>query len=101
MKKEFKYEIKEHIGTVSSSPDGKYATEVNLISYNDAPATHIESCDKIMGSQNATPSITDSMGRTQHPTWNKETGQMYKGITLTDDEAETLGKILLGMKDNG
>ncbi len=31
-------------------------------------------CDKIMGSQNATPSITDSMGRTQHPTWINESG---------------------------
>lgn len=40
----------------------------------DALATHIESCDKIMGSQNATPSITDSMGRTQHPTWINESG---------------------------
>ena len=27
-----------------------------------------------MGSQNATPSITDSMGRTQHPTWINESG---------------------------
>lgn len=40
----------------------------------DALATHIESCDKIMGSQNATPSITDSMGRTQRPTWINESG---------------------------
>ena len=32
MKKEFNYEIKEHFGTVSTSEDGKYATEVNLIS---------------------------------------------------------------------
>lgn len=40
----------------------------------DALATHIESCDKVMGSQNATPSITDSMGRTQHPTWINESG---------------------------
>ena len=40
----------------------------------DALATHIESCDKIMGSQNATPSITDSIGRTQHPTWINESG---------------------------
>ena len=40
----------------------------------DALSTHIESCDKIMGSQNATPSITDSMGRTQHPTWINESG---------------------------
>lgn len=40
----------------------------------DALATHIESCDKMMGSQNATPSITDSMGRTQRPTWINESG---------------------------
>lgn len=40
----------------------------------DALAKHIENCDKIMGSQNATPSITDSMGRTQHPTWINESG---------------------------
>ncbi|MCI5648622.1 MAG: PC4/YdbC family ssDNA-binding protein [Fusicatenibacter sp.] len=75
--KEFKYEIKKHIGTVSSSPDGKYATEVNLISYNNAPA------------------------KVDIRNWNKETGQMYKGITLTAEEAENLTQILLGMKDNG
>ena len=34
----------------------------------DALATHVENCDKIMGSQNATPSIKDSMGREQYPT---------------------------------
>ena len=40
----------------------------------DALATHVESCDKIMGSQNTTPSIKDSMGREQYPTWINESG---------------------------
>ena len=75
--KEFKYEIKKHYGTVSTSSDGKYATEVNLISYNNAPA------------------------KVDVRTWNKETGQMYKGITLTAEEAESLAKILLDVKENG
>lgn len=33
--KEFKYEIKKHIATVSKSNDGKIALEVNLMSYNE------------------------------------------------------------------
>lgn len=72
---EFKYEIKKHIGTVSTSEDGRFALEVNLISYNDAPA------------------------KVDIRTWNKETGRMYKGITMTEEEAESLGQILLGMSD--
>lgn len=40
----------------------------------DALATHVDDCDKIMGSQNATPSIKDSMGREQYPTWINESG---------------------------
>ena len=76
MKKEFKYEIKKHYGTVSTSEDGKYSTEVNLISYNDAPA------------------------KVDIRTWNKETGRMFKGITLTGDEAKTLAQILLGIEEN-
>ena len=74
MKKEFNYEIKEHFGTVSTSEDGRYSTEVNLISYNNAPA------------------------KVDIRSWNKLTGRMYKGITLTRDEAKTLGHILLGIK---
>lgn len=77
MKKDFNYKIEKHIGTVRTSPDGKYATEVNLISYNNAPA------------------------KVDIRPWNKETGQMYKGIALTEDDAIILGQILLGMKDNG
>lgn len=73
--KEFKYNIVEHLGTVSTSPDGKYATEVNLISYNNAPA------------------------KVDIRTWNKEEGKMYKGITLTKNEVKNLLQILLGMKE--
>lgn len=40
----------------------------------DALATHVDDCDKIIGSQNATPSIKDSMGREQYPTWINESG---------------------------
>lgn len=40
----------------------------------DALATHVEDCDKIVGSENATPSIKDSMGREQYPTWINESG---------------------------
>ena len=72
---EFKYEIQKHFGTVSTSEDGRFALEVNLISYNDAPA------------------------KVDIRTWNKETGRMYKGITMTEEEAESLGQILLGMSD--
>ena len=39
MKKEFKFEIKKHYGTVSTSEDGKYSTEVNLISTGDEAET--------------------------------------------------------------
>ena len=74
MKKEFKFEIKKHYGTVSTSEDGKYSTEVNLISYNNAPA------------------------KVDIRSWNKLTGRMYKGITLTREEAKILGQILLGIK---
>lgn len=40
----------------------------------DALAAHVDNCDKIMGSQNATPSIKDNMGREQYPTWINESG---------------------------
>ena len=40
----------------------------------DALKSHVDVEDKIMGARNATPSITDSMGRTQKPTWINESG---------------------------
>ena len=50
------------------------ATALGYKNTKDARATHIEDCDRIMGSQNATPSIKDSMGRSQYPTWINESG---------------------------
>lgn len=35
---------------------------------------HIDNEDKIMGEQNVTPSITDNLGRKQHPTFINESG---------------------------
>lgn len=76
--KEFKYEIKEHIGTVSTSPDGRYATEVNLISWNDG-----------------TPKIDIR-------SWDKELGRMYKGISLSVFGAKKLVEILAdALKEEG
>lgn len=40
----------------------------------DALSKHVDEDDKIMGSQNTTPSIIDSMGRIQYPTWINESG---------------------------
>lgn len=47
------------------------------LGYSDATKavrTHVEKEDKIMGSQNGAPSITDNLGRTQYPTWINESG---------------------------
>lgn len=35
---------------------------------------HVDDYDKKMGAQNVTPSITDSLGRVQYPTWINESG---------------------------
>lgn len=40
----------------------------------DALRKHVDSEDKIMGSQNATPFITDNLGRKQFPTFINESG---------------------------
>lgn len=70
----FEYEIVDHIGTVSISPNGKYSVEVNLISFNNAPA------------------------KVDIRKWDAINRKMFKGITLTQEEADVLGKLLLGMK---
>lgn len=72
----FKYEIKKYIGTISTSSDEKVATEVNIISYNDAPE------------------------KVDIRSWNKETGRMYKGIALTYSEAQTLKDLLSNLEKN-
>lgn len=40
----------------------------------DALGKHVDSKDKIMGSQNATPSVVDKLGRRQYPTFVNESG---------------------------
>ena len=40
----------------------------------NALKSHVDKEDKIMGCQNTTPSITDSLGRIQYPTWINESG---------------------------
>lgn len=40
----------------------------------DALGKHVDSEDKIMGSQNATPSVVDKLGRRQYPTFVNESG---------------------------
>ena len=40
----------------------------------DALAKHVDDDDKKMGSQNATPSIKDSLGRDQYPVFINESG---------------------------
>ena len=41
---------------------------------NDVISQHVDNEDKVVGAQNATPSITDSLGRAQYPTWINESG---------------------------
>ena len=76
MNTDFSYEIQEHVGTISTWENGKYSLEVNLISFNDAPA------------------------KVDIRRWNKETGAMMKGITMTRKQALNLGQILLSLAEN-
>jgi len=50
------------------------ATALGYVNTKDALSKHVHEDDKLMGSQNATPSIKDSRGRTQYPTWINESG---------------------------
>ena len=66
---DFKYEITEHIGTLSESPKG-WTKELNRISWNGgAPKLDIRD-------------------------WASEHEKMGKGVTLTDDEAKKLVELL-------
>ena len=66
---ELKYEIKEHIGTVSESSKG-WTKELNIVSWNGA---------------NPKFDLRD---------WAPEHEKMGKGITLSADEVQELYKIL-------
>lgn len=70
MSKDFSYEIKKHIATLSESENGDFTTELNVISYNGAsPKLDLRK-------------------------WDRRTNKMLKGITLTDDEARQLKEAL-------
>lgn len=58
----------------------------------DALAKHVAPEDKIMGSQNATPSVTDSMGRKQWPTWINEAGVYSLAFSSKLPDAEIFTK---------
>lgn len=64
--KAFNYDIKKHIATLSQTEDGRYTTEVNLISYNGAKA------------------------KLDIRKWDRGSDKMLKGIALSDEEAEAL-----------
>lgn len=64
-----KYEIKQQIGEISTSPKG-WSKELNLVSWNGAAPKY---------------DIRD---------WAPEHEKMGKGITLTEDEARTLYSLL-------
>lgn len=67
---DFTYEIKQHLGILSKNEKSGWRKEVTLTSWNGNPA-------KI--------DIRD---------WNEDYSKMGKGITLTDEEVQTLKSIL-------
>ncbi|MDU5806396.1 MAG: YdbC family protein [Peptoniphilus harei] len=70
---DFKFEITEHLGTLSESPKG-WTKELNKVSFNDRPAKY------------------------DLREWDPDHQKMSKGVTLNDEEMEILSKIL---KDRG
>ncbi len=66
---EFKYEITEEIGEISENAKG-WTKELNMISWNEGKPKY---------------DIRD---------WAPEHEKMGKGVTLTEDEAEELYKLL-------
>lgn len=50
------------------------ATALGYSNTSDALGTHIDDDDKKMGSENATPYITDTLGRKQYPLYINESG---------------------------
>lgn len=63
---DFHFEVVEHIATISENATGNYAVELNKVSFNGTKPK----CDLRK--------------------WNKRTGRMLKGLTLTDEEVKIL-----------
>lgn len=70
---DFKFEITEHLGTLSESARG-WTKELNKVSFNGRPAKY------------------------DLREWDPDHQKMSKGVTLSDEEMEILSKIL---KDKG
>lgn len=70
---DFKFEITEHLGTLSESAKG-WTKELNKVCFNDRPAKY------------------------DLREWDPDHQKMSKGVTLNDEEMEILSKIL---KDRG
>lgn len=70
---DFKFEITEHLGTLSEGAKG-WTKELNKVSFNDRPAKY------------------------DLREWDPDHQKMSKGVTLNDEEMEILSKIL---KDRG
>ena len=70
---DFKFEVTEHLGTLSESAKGR-TKELNKVSFNDRPAKY------------------------DLREWDPDHQKMSKGVTLNDEEMEILSKIL---KDRG
>ena len=68
-KNKYTYEIKEHLGTTSTSPKGQ-STELNLVSWNDAPA------------------------RYELRTWSPDHKRFGRGIRLNEEDLLILLQIL-------
>lgn len=66
---DFKFEITEHLGTLSESARG-WTKELNKVSFNDRPAKY------------------------DLREWDPDHQKMSKGVTLSDEEMEILSKIL-------
>lgn len=68
---ELKYEITKHIGVISENAKG-WTKELNMISWNEREPKY------------------------DLREWNPDHSRMGKGVTLTEEEAENLKKLLNG-----
>lgn len=66
---DFRYEIVAHLGIMSTNDEG-WTREVNLVSYNGAPAKY------------------------DVRYWSPDHSRMSKGITLTEEEAEAMSAMI-------
>ena len=71
---EFKFDITAHVGTLSSNAKTAWSRELNLVSWNGAPAKY---------------DLRD---------WSPDHSKMGKGISLTPEEIAALRQLLADIK---